>query len=57
MAIDRQDGRHWCDPWGHKDAPGLVVCECGKVWTVNPDGVYEEVVLPEEQEPADGADG
>jgi hypothetical protein len=59
MAIDRQDGRHFCDPWDHPDAPGVVVCECGKVWALNGDSVYEAVaavpILPEEQQqpPAD----
>lgn len=44
MPIDREDGRHWCDPGAETaDENGEWVCPgCGKVWAFTEEHGYPE---------------
>lgn len=47
MPIEREDGRHWCDPGSETpDEQGQWACECGKQWAyVSADNLW----LPAEE--------
>lgn len=38
MPIDREDGRHWCDPGSETaDENGSWTCPCGQTWVFTPE--------------------
>lgn len=52
MPIDREDGRHWCDPASEEpDEHGRFECPCGRSWRHDWDGVWREKGSPVPKEP------